>query len=201
MKIIEVEQGSAAWLALRLKMITATDSGSILGINPYKSAIDVYQEKWGKEPQPVNERMRRGSELEPIIREMVCEELGIDFKPAVVINESYDWMMASLDGISPCGRFLCEIKAPSMDVHNLAIAGQIKPYYFSQCQHQLGCTKADICYYASYLPSNYVKPLCIIEVKPDWEYIERMIAMEKEFYEKHVIMCCPPEQKTLKLRQ
>lgn len=56
------------WLEARRKGISGTDISAILGINPYKTAIDVYLEKKGIVDGPAdNEYMEWGRRLESVI--------------------------------------------------------------------------------------------------------------------------------------
>ena len=53
-------------LEMRKKMVTATDIGTIFGINKYKSPLTLWLEKTGRiEPEPVGEAARVGIEKEP----------------------------------------------------------------------------------------------------------------------------------------
>ena len=47
MKIVNVSQGSAAWLKWRQQGITATDAVVLLGLSPYKSVWRLWAEKVG----------------------------------------------------------------------------------------------------------------------------------------------------------
>ncbi len=182
MKIIELEQGTDQWKQFRRTHVTSTDSAVICEKNPWKTPYELYIEKMDGIETPVNERMRRGNELEEHARQLLIKETGIDFKPAVVVHDTHHWAMASLDGLSPCNQFICEIKAPNRDTHELALDNIIKPYYFAQMQHALFVTHAILCCYFSYMPEHLI-PTAVIIVQPDKEFIAEMIIKEKEFYE------------------
>jgi putative phage-type endonuclease len=65
---IPVVQGTPEWLAARRELVTATDIGVLLGLNPWRSEADLAAEKLGTAPpQESNVRMRIGSALEPLI--------------------------------------------------------------------------------------------------------------------------------------
>lgn len=187
MHFINLEQGSPQWLDLRLSKITGTDASVIAGSNPFTSIEELWELKLLiREPKPANERMARGNALEGPARLLLSKELGIDFQPAVVLHDTESWAMASLDGLSPCKRFMCEIKSPGLKNHELAMIGEIAPYYYTQIQHCLYVTGCELCYFASYNP-DHREPLIIIKFVPNEEYIEELIAKEKYFYE--INMC------------
>ncbi len=49
------------WLRIRKQYLTGTDAGAICGMNPYKSAMQVYLDKTGPEIETMdNEAMRLG---------------------------------------------------------------------------------------------------------------------------------------------
>lgn len=68
--------------AYRRSGIGASEIGAILGVNPYKTALDVYAEKLGyKEPQPDNPAMRWGRILEPAIAAAYMEFHNVELIP------------------------------------------------------------------------------------------------------------------------
>lgn len=198
MKILSVEQGSAIWLALRSNYVTGTDSAIILGSSPYKSKLDLWQQKMGlKEPDKCNERMKRGSELELPARLLLQKSLGMEFTPIVAVSDEYPYLMASLDGISDCNRFMCEIKCPSIKGHEAAINGVIAPYYIDQINHCLLVTGCEMCYFCSYFP-GHEKEIEVINVYSNHEKQMEIIEKGYEFY---MQMCNFEEPKEWKLNK
>jgi len=170
-------QGSQEWLNLRKTKITATDAATILGANPWKTKLQLFHEKLSDDPPMIaNERMQRGSDLEPIARDLFIIQSGIHFQPEVIIKE---WAMASLDGISPCGKYILEIKCPGAKHHATAVNGKIPNHYYPQLQHQMYVCDVDLVYYFSFDGFDGVK----VEVRRDDNYIQYMIEEEKKFYD------------------
>lgn len=184
MKIIQLEQGSKEWLDFRKSHITGTDCSAILGKNPWTSPKKIWKQKLGLiEPDKVNKAMEHGTFHEPIARDLLIKETGIQFEPIVAVHDTYEWAMSSLDGYCPINNVICEIKCPvKIDGHQLAWEQQIKEYYIAQIQHALWVTNASLCYFCSYMPTHS-HPLIIVQVKPDEEYIVNMIEIERMFYE------------------
>jgi putative phage-type endonuclease len=186
LQILTLEQGTPEWLALRKTKVTATDSCVIMGANPWKTRIQLYNEKIHENtPIFVNERMQRGTDLEPIARDLFCIQTGIQMKPAVCVK---DWAMASLDGLSPCGRYALEIKCPGDEDHKKALMGKVPDKYYPQCQKIYYVNDVDICYYYSFDSADGV----IIEVKRDQNYIDKMVKEELDFF-KCLQTRTPPE--------
>ena len=68
----------ATWLEYRKKGIGGSDAGSICGLNPYATAISVYQDKIQEEitEKADNESMRQGRDLEEYVARRFMEETG-----------------------------------------------------------------------------------------------------------------------------
>lgn len=179
MKLVQLKQESEEWLNWRRTHITASDSSSILGINPWKSSLELYEEKVFRFEKEDNEYMRRGRELEPIALESFEQETGLVMFPCVVKHDTILWMGASLDGLSVIRDAIVEIKCNGKKNHDLALDGKIPKHYESQIQHQLACTGLDFSYYYSFDGEKGV----ILEVKRDEEFIQNMIAKEFEFWQ------------------
>ena len=71
----------ATWLEYRKKGIGGSDAGSICGLNPYATAISVYQDKTQEEitEKADNESMRQGRDLEEYVARRFMEESGKKF--------------------------------------------------------------------------------------------------------------------------
>src|SRR5690606_840249 len=130
-------QGSSEWISWKKNKISGTDSAKILNLNPWASALSLWEEKLSlREPQKINSNMQRGVDAEPIARSMFNELYASDFKPLVVEHPEVKWAIASLDGMNSKNEIL-EIKANGQKNHDLALQGIIPDYYFCQIQHCL----------------------------------------------------------------
>lgn len=191
MKIINLEQGSAEWLSWRKTVITATDCPAILGSSPWMTAYKCWQRKLGLvEEQKSNEAMERGKRLEPEARAQFIERHGINMTPAVVESETYEFLGASLDGLSDCKKYILEVKCGGATLHNQAINGVIPDYYRDQMQHQLLVTGAEKAFYYSY---NGKDGVCI-EVMPDETFAEKFLPKGRAFWKGVAFFEPPPLQ-------
>jgi putative phage-type endonuclease len=188
MKKIEVEQGSPSWLSWRKTVITATDCPAILGSSPWSTTYQCWQRKLGLlEEQKVNDAMERGKRLEPEARSLFTEQTGITMAPVVVESDEFDFLGASLDGLSDCGKYVLEIKCGGSRLHNMAAQREIPDYYQDQIQHQLLVTGAEKCFYYSYNGSDGI---CIV-VLPDPDFKNKFMPKAREFW-KCVAFSEPP---------
>jgi putative phage-type endonuclease len=181
----QLEQGTQEWLEFRRHKITATDACIIMGTSHWKTKIQLYHEK--KDPNyrsTVNDRMQRGTDLEPLARELFYAKTGHKMFPKVIVK---DWAMASLDGINDFNEIL-EIKCPGDKDHQIALNGKIPKHYYPQLQHQMYVCDAEKAFYFSFDGFDGVT----VEVPRDDAYIAKMIEEEKKFYE-CLINNIPPE--------
>ncbi len=182
----EYIQGTKEWLELRKTKITATDASIIMGVSPWKTRWQLYQEKISvTEAKPPTPSMQRGLDLEPVAREAFILTTGIYVSPKVIIK---DWQMASVDGISDDGKYLVEIKCPSQVDHSMAIAGKVPDHYYPQLQHQMHVCDVNRMFYFSFDGVNGA----LVEVVKDNSYIEKMVEEEWKFYQ-CLINKNPPE--------
>lgn len=168
-------QGSSEWLALRKTKITATDANSIMGVNPWKTKEKLLLEKISDDEQIQTPAMKRGLDLEPFARDLFSIKTGISVHPEVIIK---DWAMASLDGISDCGKYIVEIKCPGKKDHECALNGNVPEHYFPQLQHQMYVCNLDSLFYYSFDGFDGI----IVDVHRDQEYIDKMIEKELDFF-------------------
>lgn len=179
MKIIELEQGSPEWLAWRKTVITATDASIIRGNNPWDTPYKCWQRKLGLiEEKKSNEAMERGKRLEPEARAQFIQKFGIDMIPVVAESSEYEFLGASLDGLSTDKSSILEIKCGGSKLHYMAARGEIPQYYQDQMQHQLLVTGASKCFYYSYDGSDGI----CIEVLPDAEFKSTFLPQAREFW-------------------
>lgn len=182
----DMVQGSPEWLALRKTKITATDASVIMGINPWKTKTQLYNEKISNDPPfPPNERMKRGLHLESTARDLFHFKTAHKMHPVIIVK---DWTMASLDGMSQCRKYILEIKCPGEKDHAVALSGKVPEHYYPQLQHQMYVADVQMAYYFSFDGIDGI----IIGIGRNDEYIEKMLIEEKKFYD-CLMSKTPPE--------
>lgn len=101
MKTIKLKHNTSEWLSFRTKGIGGSDAAAILGINPWKSNLELWQEKTGiVEPKPVTcERLvKYGTDAEKPLLDLFkldYPEYKVRVNKNVVYQENF--MFASLD--------------------------------------------------------------------------------------------------------
>jgi len=193
MKIItDVEQGSAAWLAMRLGKVTASKMKDLLskgrGSAPSKTTetymMELIAERLTGESKPFfeNDAMRWGTEKEPEARAMY--EVRNDFVDVVEVAfvEHNEFIGISPDGlVGDIG--LLEIKAPNTTTQlKRALSDDYSADYKAQIQCQLWVTEREWCDFVSFDPrldcgASYLQQ----RVYRDEEFIKDMKAKAYAF--------------------
>ena len=143
--IIDLPQGSQAWLDYRLTMRNASETAAVLGVSPWCTPYQLWLLKTGRAQTKANAAMLRGTGLEPAARLAYETETGTIVQPLVLQDGLYS---ASLDGMTLQGDLIVEIKCPykgqASTLWNDVLAGQVPDHYAAQVQHQLMVSGAQL---------------------------------------------------------
>ena len=185
-----MRQGTEEWKAARKKFIGASDASAIMGVG-FKTAYQLWQEKLGLVPdKPSSPAMQRGIAMEPIALAEYEKIVGYMMMDAVIFNDEFPWMMASMDGIPIDGgdRKDVEIKVPGQADHRLAHKGYIPDKYYPQLQHQMCVRGKDKMDYFSWNEESHV----LIQVLRDQPYIDNMLDLQRQFHDRMTNGTPPP---------
>lgn len=91
-------------IAERKLGIGGSDIGTILGLNPYKTPVDLWLEKTGQvEPEDLsdNQRVHFGNVLEDVVATEYANRQGVTVRRRnnTIIHPEHDWMRANLDRV------------------------------------------------------------------------------------------------------
>lgn len=178
-------QQSEEWYSFRKNRIGASDAAAIYGVSPYMTPYQLMQEKLGLwEGQEKSSSMQAGIDFEPKARELAEEKLSTKFEPDVVVHPEFDWLMASLDGIS-AGRILLELKLVGrVKLVEILGEGKIPPHFLIQVQHQMLVTRADEVNLLAYtIDGVEITDHAIVKIKRDEGLINEIFEKNKAFYE------------------
>ena len=180
MKIVNLKQGSSEWDAFRRIHIGASEAPAIAGVDPYTKPEKLWHRKFTGEKQYVSPAMRRGTELEPLVRKMLERTDGVCYLPLVVQHDEHEWMIASLDGYDESTKKGIEIKCPGDKLFNqIIIDRDIPKHYIYQIQHQMSVTNLHtwslIVFNGTYFEEFHVDR--------DEDIIQELIEKEQRFYQ------------------
>lgn len=189
------------WLKHRKDYIGGSDASCILGLNAWKSNLDLFREKTGKQEAPDlsgNEAVEYGTKAEEHIRALFAldhPELEVSYVPNNSWhNSKYPFAAASLDGTltDESGRKgILEIKTAIITnkVQSEKWNNCIPDYYYCQLLHYFMVTEFDFAVLRARLryeyPGNkfYTERDYYIERSECEEDIATLIEKEAAFYE------------------
>lgn len=161
------------WKKWRSEGLGASDSPAIMGVSPWKTRYQLWEEKAGLvvPDDQGNWATKRGNELEPKARAHYELTYGIEMPIAFVEHKTYPFIRASLDGYNEAQSIVLEIKCPGKDDHDLAKQGKVPEKYYPQLQHQLLASGAAKVHYYSFDEVS----AHLVEVLPNAEYCQKLL--------------------------
>lgn len=185
-----MKQNTNEWLAWRKKGLGASDAPIILGVSPWKTPMQLYEEKIDKTIKlyESNWAMERGNRLELVVRARY-EFLNDVEMPAMNCEHSeIKYMRTSLDGGNKLLKRGIEIKVGGLADHiALKESNKIPEKYYPQLQHQFFVTGFEQIDYVSY----YLKKgqdenegdLFSVPVYPDLNFLKDYLPKAEKFWE------------------
>lgn len=189
MQHLSLLQGTPEWLDARRSRIGGSDAAAILGVSPYKTPLQLWEEKTGRRrEQQLNPAMLAGTMAESHIRQWYELQNDVSLKEATLINSKYPWAIASVDGISK-DNVIIECKFTNFETFEGAKAGNIASHHYAQLQHYIAVCEVDFIDYVC----MYKSDIECFRVHKDESFIEDLMEKERYFYETHMLGDVPPE--------
>ena len=179
------EQRSEEWFAMRNTMLTASDAGTALGVNPYQKPTELILAKCGVKKPFSTWATAHGQKFEDEARILYEEKTGEKvFEIGLEQHPTELWIGGSPDGITHSGRLL-EIKCP----RSRAIGdGQPPVWYVAQVQVLMEVLDLEVCDFVQYRPESITYPnppeFVVVEIKRDREWWSTNRPIMKAFWEK-----------------
>ena len=169
------------WLRYRKCGITGTDAGAILGLNPYRSAFQVYHDKISDTFENIdNEAMRQGRDLEDYVAQRFTETTGLKVRRANAIyqSEEHPLLLADFDRLIVGQKAGLECKTVSPFSADKWADGKIPAHYLAQVDHYLAVSGFDCWYVAALI---FSRELVIHKIVTDKQVLSDQIEqMEQE---------------------
>lgn len=150
--MVEKIENHEDWLRSRLKGIGGSDAGAVIGVNKYRSNVDLWEEKTGRTvAEDISDKpaVKFGKTAEPLIRDLFKLDHGdyeVDYHEFWIYrNEGRPYIFATLDGeiIDKDGRRgILEIKTCTIqNPHQWEEwEDQVPQSYYVQILHQFAAT-------------------------------------------------------------
>jgi hypothetical protein len=188
MQIIDVDQGSPEWLAVRLGIPTASNFSKLITSDGKKSTqADGYLNTLVAETlmgQPgesfTTDWMQRGTELEPAARAWYEFQTDADVQQVGFVKLDSGLAGASPDGLTVAGGL--ELKCPKAETHvSYLRSNKLPASYVQQVQGCMWICERDTWDFASYHP---LMPALLITVQRDDKLIASLVAAVEEINER-----------------
>jgi len=180
------------WLAVRKQGIGSSDAAAAVGLNPYKSQLELWLEKTGRDgtlpkidPQDEESPAYWGNLLEPIVAAHYTKRTGHRVRRINAVLQHPDpdkaWMLANIDrevtGASEVQ--ILECKTAGINGARLWKEG-VPEYVQLQVQHQLAVTGKAAADVAVLLGGQHLE---IHRIERDEALIARLIQLERQFWD------------------
>ncbi|MCY1261613.1 putative phage-type endonuclease [compost metagenome] len=199
LRLVETQNLSREdWLSVRKTGIGGSDAAAAVGLNPYKSQLELWLEKTGRDadlpkpdPNDTTEAVYWGTLLEPIVAAAYTQQTGHRVRKvnAVLQHPTIPFMLANLDREV--------VGAPNVQILECKTAGEfgarhwqngVPEYVQLQVQHQLAVTGK--------LAADVAVLLCgqkleVHRIERDDDLIVRLIPLEAQFW-RYVETDTPP---------
>ncbi len=174
------------WLRLRKSGIGGSDAGAICGVNPYSSAMKVFQDKTSEAVEEGNsEAVRIGHDLEDYVAQRFMEATGLKVRKSNYMYRSVEhpFMIADVDRLVAGEDAGLECKTTSAFNADKWADGGIPLHYVLQCYHYMAVTGKRVWYIAAVILG---REFTYRRLEWDDELIERLIGIEDNFWNNHV---------------
>ena len=181
------------WLKLRKTGIGGSDAGSIAGLNPYCSPMNVFLDKTGEYVEEKNtEAIRCGKDLENYVAERFVEETGKKVRRSNFMYRSIEkpFMLADVDRFIVGEDAGLECKTCNAFGHKQWDNGAIPEHYLLQCYHYMAVTGKRTWYIACLIMG---KEFTYRKLTWDDGLIQSLIKVEEEFWVGNVLAEVMPD--------
>ena len=176
----------------RKKGIGGSDVASILGVSPFRTALDVYHDKTSPELvyEEINEDLQRGMRVEKYILQEYAERCEVQLASNVptIIDQEYPFMRANVDAMVIGQNVIVEAKSTKAPISSWE--NGVPEYY-----------KAQVAYYAMLTDAEYVEvPVLFSGWKyacfTYWRDVEYEASIKEaviNFWHNHIVKNIPPK--------
>lgn len=185
-------------LAERAQGITATDIAAIVGVHPYRSAANVWDDKLGLAPPfDGNDRTKWGNLLEPVLRDDYEERNGVRVEVhGTMQNVDREWMKATPDGLVYERNDVMPSRGLEIKCHTVHLSylygtpgsDEVPQHELCQCEWNMAVTglqRWDLIAFIDGQPIDYV-------IDRDDDLIEMLKLRGERFMRDHVQTKIPP---------
>jgi putative phage-type endonuclease len=177
-------QRSEEWLALRGKMLTASDAATAIGVNPYEKPEGLILKKCGENKFSGNAATEHGNKYEEEAREIYCAKYNeVSHEIGLFPHPVHMWLGGSPDGITESGKLL-EIKCPM----RRQILPEVPVHYMPQLQLLMEILDLEECDFIQYKPQELTWPepseFVVVNVPRDRQWFADQLPVMDAFWKR-----------------
>lgn len=191
LKLVKTQSLSRAeWLDVRRGGVGSSDAAAAVGLNPYKSALQLWMEKTGREaalpqldPNDDTSPMFWGTLLEPIVAAHYTRRTGNRVRRinAVLQHPRHPWMLANIDREVVGASDVQILECKTAGYHGARLWEEGVPEYVQlQVLHQLAVTGKQAADVAVLVCGQELR---VHRIERDDAQIADLIALEKAFWQ------------------
>jgi putative phage-type endonuclease len=177
------------WLAVRKQGIGSSDAAAAVGLNPYKSQLELWLEKTGRDgnlpkvdPKDETSPLYWGNILEPIVAAHYSQKTGHRVRRvnAVLQHADLSWMLANIDREVTGSSDVQILECKTAGINGARLWKEGVPEYVQlQVQHQLAVTGKSAADVAVLIGGQHLE---IHRIPRNEALINRLIQLEQIFW-------------------
>ena len=177
------------WLQVRQGGIGSSDAAAAVGLHPYKSQLQLWMEKTGRDshlavvdPKDDSSPMYWGTLLEPIVAAHYTRRTGHKVRRinAVLQHPEHPWMLANIDREVTAANGVQILECKTAGIHGSRLWSDGVPEYVQlQVMHQLAVTGKQAADIAVLMGGQ---DLQVFRIERDEEMIAQLIDLERQFW-------------------
>ena len=190
LKLVKTTEIShAQWLQVRKEGIGSSDAAAAVGLHPYKSQLQLWMEKTGRDDQlptsdPLDDSspMYWGSLLEPVVAEQYSRRTGYRVRRvnAVLQHPQHPWMLANIDREVVGTTDVQILECKTAGIHGARLWKEGVPEYVQlQVMHQLAVTGKQAADVAVLLGGQELQ---VFRIERNLQMISQLIELEQHFW-------------------
>ncbi len=191
------EMERADFLSDRQTYLGATDIAAILGVDPYKTALDVFNEKTGLVPSFAgNKQTERGQKLEEVAAKEYTQETGrkVHRRSTELVHPKHDFIRGHIDRRVVGDKRPVEIKCPSRGMFHKIKREGLPDSWIVQMQVYLWLDRSSVGDFAPFSADAWqILPFEVTAQPEMYEQIEHVAVV---FWTEHVLRRVPPKPVT-----
>lgn len=180
---------------LRKQGIGSSDIAAILGIDPWRTAADVYLSKTMEMDDAPNDAMQAGARLESVVLDWAEEKLGPITRDVFATNDEYPFLLANHDGLLDDRIRGVEAKTHRITSDFVDAAwgeentDEVPDHVIVQCHHQMVVSDLESVYVPALIGG---RGFSMFHVRRDDELCKTIIERATNFWYQNVKERTPP---------